>query len=497
MVAVPALLGPAIAYGVSRILSSRYTSQSLMLIERQKVPDSYVKPLITEDLNARIASLQEQVLSRTHLQPIIERLGLFKDDVAHQGMDGAVAHLQKAIELTPLKPIVTTRNQEVPGFYIDVTLDDPQKAQQVCAEIASMFVEESIKQREGSAQGTANFLQSQLDDAKRKLDEQDGKLAAFKREHMGMLPDEVQTEANLITTLNTQLEAVTQALNRAQQDKTYAESVLAQQIQAWRVMKAARVDAGLGQDPDLLQKQLGDLQNRLAELRSRYTEDYPDVVSTRAQIADLKKRIGDTGAQLEQTASRKRPVNGETAGTVEPPEIQQLRAQVHAYQENIETNRREQQRLRDAIQQYQSRLQMIPGVEQDYKELTRDHETALQFYKDLLAKRDQSAMATDMEFHEQGERFQVLDPANLPDAPSFPNRPLFALGGLGFGLALGLALAVIVETTKKCIRTERDLEFYLGTGAVALIPLMTGGGNGKHNGRGQLKEADAAMRVPS
>ena len=490
LIIVPVLLGPGIAYGISLTLHSRYTSESLMLIERQRVPNDYVKPLITEDLNARIADIEEQVLSRTHLQPIIERLRLFEAPSANANIEDLVAQLRKAITLTPAKPVVGARDEAVPGFNIDVTLDDPHKAQQVCSEIASMFVEENIRQRENSAEGTANFLQSQLDDAKRKLDEQDARLAAFKRQHIGTLPDEMQTNLNLLTTLNTQLEAATQALNRAQQDQTYAEAVLAQQVQAWETTKAIRMGDGVdnvSQDPNPLEKRLADLQNQLANMEARYTEDYPDLVALKNEIKGLKKIVREAEALPKQ----KPPDKVQTPSVPEPPQIQQLRAQVHGYEEAVQTGRLEEERLKNQITAYESRLQIGPAVEQEYKEITRDHDTALKFYNDLLNKADESAMATNLEHRQEGERFRVLDPANLPMKPSFPKKPLFALGGFGAGLALGLGLAVALEMNDKCLRTERDVEFYLGTHAFALIPSIENTQDERLKGRRRPKHEEA------
>jgi len=235
-----ALFGPLVGYGGSLAFHSRYTSKSLLLIESQRIPESYVKSLISEDLNMRVSNIEEHILSRTQLQPIIERYGLFKEASRRNSMEALVLMLQKAIEVTPLKPMVRSRDETVPGFEIDVTLDDPRVAQQVCSDIASMFVEADIRQRSQTAQGTTNFLQGQLDDAKRSLDENDVKLAAFKRKYMGMLPEDAQTNMNLLNTLDTQLGAATQAVNRAAQDKAYTETVLAQQIQAWEITKALK-----------------------------------------------------------------------------------------------------------------------------------------------------------------------------------------------------------------------------------------------------------------
>ena len=135
LVVIPAIAGLALGVGLTQVLPKRYTSQALMLVERQRVSHDLVEPIINEDLNARIANIEEQTLSRTRLQPIIERYGLFKKAAANQSMDGLVLMLQNAITLTPVKPVVRTRDETIPGFYLSVTLDDPRNAQQVGADV--------------------------------------------------------------------------------------------------------------------------------------------------------------------------------------------------------------------------------------------------------------------------------------------------------------------------------------------------------------------------
>lgn len=474
------ILGPVVGYSGSLAFHSRYTSKSLLLIESQRIPDSYVKSLISEDLNMRVSNIEEHILSRSQLQPIIEHYGLFKEVAGRNSMEALVLMLQKAVEVTPLKPIVRSRDETVPGFEIAVTLDDPRVAQQVCTDIASMFVEADVRQRSQTAQGTTNFLQSQLDEAKRNLDERDVKLAAFKRKYMGMLPDDAQTNLNLLNTLDTQLSAITQALNRAAQDKAYTETILAQQVQAWEITKELKPGSTLNPalEPDPLRKRLADLQNYLANLQAVYTDDYPAVINARAEIEDLKKQI--SGAPSHATSvSTADADKAKKDSLVEPPQIGQLRAQVHSYDEAIQVNSREQKHLQDQIKQYESRLQLSPVVEQEYKQLTRDYQTALQFYNELLGKRDQSGMATDLERRQEGEQFRVVDPANLPEKPSFPNRLLFALGGLGLGLFLGVGTSIAGAMNDKRLRSELDIEFYLGVSAFALIPSMHTPMNGK------------------
>ncbi len=207
------------------------------------------------------------------------------------------------------------------------------------------------------------------------------------------------------------------------------------------------------------------MQAHLADLQSSYTDDYPDVIKAKNDIAVLQKKIAEGEGQKKAQEASKGPKS-----SVEPPQIQQLRAQVHNDDVLIAAKSKEQEQIRKQIDLYQERVQSSPAVEQQYKELTRGYQTALDSYNQLQKKRDDSAMATNLERKQEGEQFRVLDPANLPTSPSFPNRPLFALGGLGGGLALGLGLAFFLELKDTSLKTERDVEFALQLPVLAMVP---------------------------
>ena len=455
-----ALSGPILAYGVSRLLPEKFKSQTLVLIEQPTVSNKIVESLDTTDINQRLASMQSQILSRSRLEPIIHQFNLYPRDVNRKPMDDLVLRLQKAIEVTPILPMAETRAQQLPGFYIAVTLDNARNAQGVCTALTSMFIEQNLRLRQENSEVTTQFLAQELAAAKASLDEQDGKLAAFKSHHIGELPDDEQTNLNLLTGLTSQLDASTQALVRAQQDKTFTDSLLSQQVAAWQASQT-------GHDPETLEQQLTILQAHLTTLQSSYTDDYPDVIRAKNDIAVLQKKIADGEGQNKASANSKGPKT-----SVEPAQIQQLRAQVHNDDLMIAAKTKEQEQIRKQINLYQDRVQSSPAVEQQYKELTRGYQTALDSYNELQKKRDDSAMATNLERKQEGEQFRVLDPANLPEKPDFPNRPLFALGGLFGGLALGLGTAYLLEIKDSSFKTERDVEYALHLPVLAMVPAI-------------------------
>ena len=473
---IPALVGPVVGFLVTLLLTPDYRSESLILIEQPKVPESFVKSVVTSDLVGRLVSMEEQILSRTRLQPLIERYGLYRNELRRGvPMEDVIDEMRKAISVTPVDftnpaaPGVAPRRTSgknadtVAGFSISFTAESPRLAQQVCSDLTSMFMEENLRQREQRAQGTTTFLHTQLEEAKAKLDDADAKLADFKRRNIGVLPDEQQTNLQVLGSLNTQLASVTEDLNRANQEKIYGESMLDQQLAAWKASPEGTSDS----QAQTLQQQLSKLQDYLVTLEARYTSDHPDVIKTKADIAQLQKEID------EQATHKDKPADARSSeATVEPASVQQLRAMIHQYEERIRQKTADQERIQQQINSYQARLQISPAVEQQFKDITRDYQTALQFYNSLLAKTDESQMSTDLERRQEGEQFQVLDPANLPQDPSFPIWWQFALGGLGTGLLISLAIVLVQEMRDKAIRDERDVELYLELETLALVPSL-------------------------
>jgi polysaccharide chain length determinant protein (PEP-CTERM system associated) len=461
LVAVPGIVAALLAYGFSRLIPNRYTSQTVVLVDHQKVPDSFVKPVINEDLNQRLSTMQEQILSRTRLQGLIERFGMFQKERGKVAMEDLVAMLRKQISVAPVRGEYSIRTGGLPGFTISVTASDPHLAQDLCSEITSIFMSENLRLRGELAQSTTDFLKSQLDNAKHDLDQQDSRLADFKRKYIGQLPGTEQTNMNMVASLTAQLETSNQALSKVQQDKAYFESLLADHLAALRESHSA---AGApASSPVALQQQLTVLNQQLAALEGRYTDNFPDVIKTKQQIAQIQKQLQNQPAATS-TAADSQPA------TPEPPEIRQLRAQIRQLDAMAVERTQQQQRIQRDLSEYQGRLRLSPMVEEEFKKLTRDYQTALGFYNDLLAKYSQSEMATNLERRQEGEQFRVMDPPSLPEKPAYPNRPLFAGGGLFLGLFLGGGLAYLLEASDDTIRGEREVESRLELPVLILLP---------------------------
>jgi len=452
------LIWGAVGIGIADLLPKKYTSQTVVLVAKPTVPTEYVRPVVTEDLSRRLASMKEQILSRTRLEPVIEKFDLYRKDREKTHMEELVDRLRTAIEISPLAPMAGTEDRSLPGFSVSVTFNNPQVAQQICTSITSMFMAQDASDLEQQASRTTSFLSEQLGEAKAKLDEQDAKLAQFKREYMGSLPEEEQGNLGVLMSLNSQLDATTQALSRAQQDKAFNESLLNQQEANWRATQTR-------QNPDDMEDKLRALKEQLAALEALYTPKHPDVVKKRSQIEELQKKIAEAPEMGDRLAAAPRTTN-------EPSQIQQLRATSHQQELNIADLTKRQAQIQDQIRVQQGRVQASPMVEQELKELTRNYQSALDFYNELLRKRDNSAMAASLAHQQEGEQFRVLDPPSLPANPSFPNTTKFAVGGLAAGFALGLGILYVLMLMDQTFHTERDVEVCLKLSVLTTIPLL-------------------------
>jgi polysaccharide chain length determinant protein (PEP-CTERM system associated) len=461
IIAIPAVILPIAAVGITYFIPPQYVSQTLVLIDQQRVPENFVRPIVSEDIDSRIASMKQQIESRSSLQPIIDRYGLYANQKL--SMDARIDLARAAIGIDPIHSEIA-RSNGLPGFYISFTASDPHTAQQVCGDITSLFTGANIKSRAEAAEGTTEFLKEQLDDAQRNLNDQDQKLADFERKYFGQLPSDEGNNISVLQSLNTQLEAVTQQLNNLDISKSLGESMLAEQTQ--QASSPSTPAAATAVTPQAEQKKLDDLLKREDELSAQYQPDYPDLKEVRRKIADLQKQMAQPAAPAPDAPAAPATT---AASKGDSANLQQIKAALRAQDAQIQAKKTEQAQLQTQIRQYQARIQSTPQVEEESKQLNRDYQTSLAFYNNLLSQTQSAKEATDLEHQQEGEQFQVLDDANLPESPFYPKRPVFAGGGLGAGLALGLLIVALLEYKDTALRTERDVWAFTQLPTLAVI----------------------------
>jgi uncharacterized protein involved in exopolysaccharide biosynthesis len=182
---LPLVVGWGLVLAASWFIPEQYKSQTVILVEQQKVPANYVQPNVTMDLQGRLQSMSEQILSRTRLLGIINKLNLYSNERGHTDPDSMVDRMRKDINI---ELVTTARGAELTAFKISYTGPSPMVVQQVTGELTSLFIDENLKTRTQASEDTTAFLENQLSEARRDLDEQERRLREFKSKYLGELP---------------------------------------------------------------------------------------------------------------------------------------------------------------------------------------------------------------------------------------------------------------------------------------------------------------------
>ena len=461
-VILPIFLFWAGAWTGSWLVPTVYQSDALILVEQQKVPEQYVVPNVNVNLQDRLQSMTQQILSRTRLQSTINRFHLYE-----AGRRDAFSRADDPVE--QMRKDITIDLVEAPGhpgqltaFKIRYSAGTPQLAQQVNSELTSLFIDENLKSQQQLSESTTAFLQSQLSDARAKLEEQEAKVRAFKAKHFGNLPTQVETNVQILSGLQNQLQNTQRAIDAAHQQKLYLESMLQE-------YQSIQTSLGNGNStvasPDTLNSDLFDSRQKLQEAQTRYTEDHPDVVKLKDRVAKLEKLRQDIDSEIatkakntEKTTSDVDPATavGVQRGSTSP--MMQIQSQLKANRLEIQNYQDREKKIESDIATYQTRLNLTPGTEQELADISRGYEESRSNYNSLLQKQNQSQLATNLEQHQQGEQFHVLDPPSFPPRPSAPNHLFISLAGLMLGFAVGAGLTAFLEFTDVRVRQEKDLE---------------------------------------
>ena len=460
VIVFPTLLVGVATFFITKAVPDLYRSETLILIEEQKVPEAFVRPTVQTDLAVRMQTLKQQIFSRTRLQAIIEKFGLLQSGRTGS-LDKLVDRLRNKdieIELVPRRD-----RRGVAGFKIYFAASSPPLAQAVLREITGLFMEENLRARAQQAAGTTQFLEVQLGRARQRLQEQEQRLRKFKMRYFGELPQEQQTNLTLLGQSHIELQANSSTLDRQQQEKTYLESLLS--AQAVIQESGGRV-LGLSA-PDTPARRLEVLQTRLLELEAKYTPDHPDLISTQAEIDRLKHARAE--AAEEKGEGTDDPLKDKVPAA-QSAEAIRTRSRLQALEVAVQQTLQERTEIQERIRTLQRRVTVTPLREQQLTELTRDYEVAQRQYDSLLQKRHESQMAADLESRQRGEQFRILDPPNLPTAPYKSPRLRLNLLGVGGGLFLALAMVVGLEFTNDSLRTERDVSYYINLPTLASVP---------------------------
>lgn len=460
---IPLLLGWLVVWGVSWVLPVRYKSSTVILVEQPTMPKNYVQPNVSEDLQARMASIQQQILSRTRLLLIIDKLHLYGGS-PEKTADQKVDLMRKGIEIELVR---AAEAAPITAFKIYYSAHDAHTAQQVTSELTDLFINENLKVRQQQSQDTTTFIANQLENARTTLAGQEAKVREFEGAHVGALPAQQATNLQILSGLQSELQNEQGSLNSARQQTVYLQTLIEQYRSLRGVPRAAD---GSPTDLAAIDSELTGLRSKLTNLTTHYTDQHPAVEALKAQIARTEKMRDDVVTRSTAGNSGKQPSGSGAADASQGAIPLQLQSQLKANQAEIINRERGIADLKARISDYQSRLNEEPTREQQLADLTRGYEQSKANFDELLKKKNDSEMATSMEQMQQGERFTMLDPPSLPAKPDFPNHLNFCGIGVGVGLILGLAVVAASEAIDDRIYDEAKITEMLAAPVIGEIP---------------------------
>ncbi len=466
---IPFFCGWLIVWGASWVLPSRYRSVTLILVEQPTMPKDYVMPNINDDLQERLQSITQQILSRTRLVHIIDQFNLYSQPHAKLSADDKVDRMRKDINIE----LVKDSSERITAFNVSYSSGNPYLAQQVTGELTNLFINENLEVRQQQSEDTTRFLQTQLEEARNTLAEQEEKVRVFKAQHVGEMPGQLASNLQILSGLQAQLQSEDDSLNAAKQQHVYLQSLVDQ----YRSLQApAKTSDGNPVGLPALDKELDTLKAQLADLSSRYTDRHPDVRKLKEQIAETERMrdqmLASMKSKAAETNDEAKSLPTESTDPAQASALLQVQSQLRSNQVEISNRERSIAALKAKIDDYQARLNQEPIREQQLADLTRGYDQSKANYDDLLKKKNESAMATSMELLQQGERFRILDPPSYPQKPEFPNRLKFCAMGLGIGFALGLVTAGAFEMIDGRIHDEKALKKLLPPSIIAEIPAI-------------------------
>jgi polysaccharide biosynthesis transport protein len=470
---IPFFVGWLVVWSASWVLPSRYKSGTLILVEQPSMPKDYVTPNVTDDLQARLQSITQQILSRTRLLHIIDELNLYADQRGRSNPDELVERMRKDIEIAL---VFDERHLVITSFNIYYSSHDPHLAQQVTGELTNLFISENLELRQQKSEDTTKFLEQQLETARQNLADQEEKVRIFKDQHLGELPTQLTSNVQILSGLQSQLQSEEDGLNADRQQNAYLQSMLEQ---SRSMQKTTKNGDGTAVGIPALDQQLDKLKAQLADLSSHYTDRHPDVRKVKDEIARVEKMRDQALADQKANAATTAASSNSAASTPDGLDSRdgatmiQLQGQLKANQIDIASKDRSITDLKAKINEYQGRLNQEPVREQQFADLNRGYEQSKANYDELLKKKNSSQMATSMELLQQGEHFQMIDPPSLPLKPDFPNRLKFCGIGLGIGIALGCAIAGGTEYLDDRLYNEKALKDLLPVSVISEIPPIT------------------------
>ncbi len=494
---IPALTVLVVATLLAFLWPATYESSSTILIEEQQIPEEFVRSTVTGFADQRIQSLTQQILSRVKLWEIIQQFNLYAKQRDKLTREEILEQMRGDIKLSTISAEVadsakrkrrSPESQVTIAFSISYRGKNPGMVQKVDGTLASLYLEQNLKTREAQAQSTTKFLEAELKELQERIQTLGGKITEFKEKNEGLLPEQQVFNREQVARLDTEIKQIENNIRSAEERKAYVEGQLA------TVSPDASYTGPAGEKTMMSPAdRLKALEVSLADLRSKFAPDHPDIRKTMREIAELKKLPGASSesvvarrkklAQLQNELAEKqgkysdqhpevkklkaeianleqipgKPTTPKSATEPENPAYVSLATQAKAAEIDISAFRSQQVALQSQLRMYRQRLENAPKVEQGYMALMRDYQNAHAKHQEVMNKILEARIAEGMEEHQKGEKFTLVDPASFPEKPVSPQRWLIFFAGVVCSLGAGFGTVALVEHLDHSVKDSDEL----------------------------------------
>ena len=462
LILIPLFVGLVAGWAYARGLPDRYMSETLILMVPPRLREELVRSTAQSRMGERVQTISQQIMSRTRLETIINDLDLYRDARRTGIMEDIVERMRKD---------VTVQVVRGDAFRVSYVSDRPDTAMKVAERLARLFIDENLRDRELMAQGTSQFLTSQLEDARRRLVEHEKRLEDYRRKHAGELPSQQQSNLAALNNAQMQVQNLIDSTSRDRDRLQLLERMIADATAPGAAPEPV-VEVGGSMTGGTAAQQLAAAQASLRAMELRLKPEHPDIIRAKRTIEELERKAEAEAleAPLATDPAPVRPRNPVELARLN--RLQQMEDEAARLRSTIQQKGGEEKRLRDLIALYQARAEASPTRETELIELTRDYDTLQRLYASLMAKNEDSKLAANMESRQIGEQFRILDPARVPEKPFSPNRPrMHAIGAIG-GLVLGVGLIFLLEYRDTSLKTDEDVMGALALPVLALVPVI-------------------------
>jgi len=410
------------------VLPDIYRGVATVIVDNQDSSSAFIRDSVPE-LETRLVTIQQELLSRARLSDLIVRLDLYRKWRAHSSMESIVERMRRDIHVELSR--TDHGSPTTIGLKISYVGLDPKSAAAVPNALAKLYVEENSRIRARDTGQMAQFLRIQLESARQTVEQRQALLDRLKEQRAGQLPEQVSINMVTIERLNTRLR-----LNLDDQIKARERQD--------RLAGGATADEGV--DP------LQVLKDRLADLQAKYTDQHPDVIRTKAQIAELELQRKSSAASAHAGPRRS------TASSDAQTELASLQ--------------REETTLRSEIADYEQRIESAPRVEQELEGLQRDYNIAKESYESLLKRYEEAQLADRLEQTKKAESFRILDSAVVPTGPAAPNRLRLLIMACFLAFAAAAGMMLVTEHLDTSFHTVGELRQFTMVPVLATIPVV-------------------------